>query len=105
MGAMPRPLGMTSLRILAAIRAGASYGLDLVTRTGMPSGTIYPTLARLKKSGLVLGRWEDQRVAEREGRPRRRYYTLTAEGADALAAGAAAYRRLATDLSAGPKRA
>jgi PadR family transcriptional regulator PadR len=82
---MPRPLGITSLRILAAIRDGVSYGLDIVATTGMPSGTVYPTLGRLKKGGLVRARWEDQRVAEREGRPRRRYYELTAEGERVLA--------------------
>lgn len=95
---MPRPLGITSLKILAAIRDGSTYGLDLVTTTGLPSGTIYPTLSRLKSSGLVRARWEDQRVAERDGRPRRRYYGLTPAGAEALAEGVAAYRRVATDL-------
>ncbi len=85
---MPRPLGLTSLRILAAVRVGDAYGLDLVARTGLPSGTVYPTLGRLKRAGLVAARWEDQRLAEREGRPRRRYYELTADGAKALSAGA-----------------
>jgi PadR family transcriptional regulator len=99
---MPRSIGMTSLRILGAIRDGVSYGLDIVTRTGMPSGTVYPTLGRLKKSGLVKPHWEDQRVAEREGRPRRRYYELTGEGAEELAAGAARVATLAQDLTAEP---
>ena len=85
---MPRPLGFTSLRILAAIRDGSAYGLDIVAHTGLPSGTVYPTLARLKSGGLVTSRWEDQRQAEREGRPRRRYYELSAEGHKALAEGA-----------------
>ena len=95
---MPRSLGITSLKILHAIRSGALYGLDLVAQTGMPSGTIYPTLARLRRSGLVRSHWEDQRVAEREGRPRRRYYELTADGAHALAEGASRVARLAGDL-------
>jgi len=86
---MPRSLGLTSLRILAAVRDGDAYGLDLVVRTGLASGTVYPTLGRLKRSGLLVARWEDQRVAEREGRPRRRYYELTAAGARALVEGAA----------------
>ena len=96
---MPRPLGMTSLRILAAIRSGVAYGLDIVTHTGMPSGTVYPTLGRMKKSGLVVARWEDQRVAEREGRPRRRYYELTTNGAIALTEGASRVASLAVDLA------
>jgi len=97
---MPRPLGITSLRILAAIRDGSTYGLDLVATTGLPSGTVYPTLGRLKSAGLVRSAWEDQRVAEREGRPRRRYYSLTGRGAESLAEGAAAYQRVAADLEA-----
>ncbi|MGD8320621.1 MAG: helix-turn-helix transcriptional regulator [Gemmatimonadota bacterium] len=86
---MPRPLGITSLRILAAVRDGDAYGLDLVVRTGLPSGTVYPTLGRLERRGLVSGRWEDRETAEGEGRPRRRYYALTDAGARALAEGAA----------------
>lgn len=85
---MPRPLGVTSLQILAALRADRAYGLELVTRTGLPSGTVYPTLARLKQRGLVRSAWEDTRIAEAEGRPRRRYYQTTAAGVRALAEGA-----------------
>lgn len=85
---MPRPLGATSLQILAAIRDGHNYGLEIVARTGLPSGTVYPGLGRLKRKELVRARWEDQRVAETEGRPRRRYYRLTGEGAKALTEGA-----------------
>ena len=99
---MPRSLGITSLQILSAIRGGVSYGLDIVTRTGMPSGTVYPTLGRLKKGGLVKTHWEDQRVAEREGRPRRRYYELTGQGTKALAEGASRVASLAADLGAEP---
>ncbi len=95
---MPRSLGVTSLQILSSIRDGAAYGLDIVRRTGLPSGTVYPTLGRLKRSGLVTGRWEDQRSAEREGRPRRRYYELTAEGGGALATGLSRLASLAADL-------
>ena len=96
---MPRNLGVTSLRILGSIRDGVAYGLDIVTHTGMPSGTVYPTLGRLKKSGLVRSRWEDQRIAEREGRPRRRYYELTADGASALAEGVERLSTAAADLA------
>ncbi len=97
---MPRPLGITSLQILGSIRGGVTYGLDIVTRTGMPSGTVYPTLGRLRKAELIKARWEDQRVAEREGRPRRRYYDLTGEGAKALAEGASRMAGVAAKLEA-----
>ena len=95
---MPRPLGITSLQILAAIRDGHAYGLDLVARTGLSSGTVYPTLGRLRRAGLVETRWEDQRVAEREGRPRRRYYHLSRDGARALEQGAARVAEAAAAL-------
>jgi DNA-binding PadR family transcriptional regulator len=97
---MPRSLGLTSLQILAAIRDGSTYGLDIVARTGLPSGTVYPTLGRLKRSSLVRTHWEDQRRADREGRPRRRYYELTAEGSRALAVGAARIADAAAALTA-----
>ena len=98
---MPRPLGLTSLQILAAIRDGSTYGLDIVATTGMPSGTVYPTLGRLKRASMVRTHWEDQRSAEKKGRPRRRYYDLTADGARALAEGSARVAQAAAALSAG----
>ena len=97
---MPRPLGVTSLQIMAAIRNGDAYGLDVVAATGLSSGTVYPTLARLRKSGLISSRWEDQRIAERDGRPRRRYYALTPAGAEVLVAGIERHRGVAAYLSA-----
>ena len=98
---MPRSLGITSLQILAAIRDGKSYGLDIVAHTALPSGTVYPTLGRLKRSGLVRPHWEDQRAAEREGRPRRRYYDLSAEGTRALSEGTSRVAAAAASLNPG----
>jgi DNA-binding PadR family transcriptional regulator len=99
---LSRPLGFTSLQILAAIRDGSAYGLDIVVRTGLPSGTVYPTLGRLKRAGLLTSRWEDQRHAERDGRPRRRYYEVTAEGGLALAEGMARAAHTLEVLRPGP---
>lgn len=101
---MPRNLGITSLRILGAIRDGRTYGLDIVTHTGLPSGTVYPTLGRLKRRGLVDASWEDQRHAEREGRPRRRYYRLSAAGSEVLARGASRLAKVAAELQEAPGR-
>lgn len=95
---MPRSLGLTSLRILAAIRDGDSYGLDIIVATGLASGTVYPTLGRLRRSGLVVPRWEDSQVAEREGRPRRRYYTLSPAGEEALREGVERVRAVGDSL-------
>jgi PadR family transcriptional regulator PadR len=98
---MPRGLGITSLQILAAIRDGSAYGLELIAATGLPSGTVYPTLGRLRSRGLIRSRWEDQRVADREGRPRRRYYELSPEGARALTEGLERIQAVAADLRPG----
>jgi PadR family transcriptional regulator, regulatory protein PadR len=43
-------------------------------------GTLYKALGRLEEFGLLTSRWEDAAAAA-EGRPRRRLYELTGEGA------------------------
>lgn len=99
---MPRPLGTTSLRILAAVRGGARYGLDIVRQTGIPTGTVYPTLGRLERRGQLRSRWEAQGVADEAGRPRRKFYELTAEGASALAEGARRISSVMAELARDP---
>jgi DNA-binding PadR family transcriptional regulator len=42
-------------------------------------GTLYKALSRLEEFGLLTSRWEDAAAAE--GRPRRRLYELTSQGA------------------------
>lgn len=51
-------------------------------------GTLYKALGRLEGFGLLSSHWED--AAEVEGRPRRRLYELTSQGAEVAA-------RVATD--------
>jgi len=46
-------------------------------------GTLYRALDRLEEMGLFKSRAEDPDIAAREGRPRRRLYTLTAVGEQA----------------------
>ena len=43
-------------------------------------GTLYKALGRLEEFGLLTSRWEDADAAE--GRPRRRLYELTPQGAE-----------------------
>ena len=57
------------------------YGLQICTEAGLPSGTIHPILGRLERLGWLESRWEDI-DSHKEGRPRRRYYQLTKEGAE-----------------------
>jgi PadR family transcriptional regulator, regulatory protein PadR len=44
-------------------------------------GTLYKALGRLEELGLLASRWEDAAAAQ--GRPRRRLYELTGQGAQA----------------------
>ncbi|HEY7925922.1 MAG TPA: helix-turn-helix transcriptional regulator [Candidatus Dormibacteraeota bacterium] len=59
--------------------AGARYGAELMTASGLRAGTLYPILNRLELDGWILGRWEDIDESA-EGRRRRRYYRLTGAG-------------------------
>lgn len=70
------------LRALLAEPSKERYGLELSDLVGVPSGTIYPILARLEQAGWVDSAWEDPAAHEAAGRPRRRFYWLTPDGAD-----------------------
>jgi PadR family transcriptional regulator PadR len=69
------------LRALLTEPTQEMYGLQICTAAGLPSGTIHPILARLEHFGWLESRWEDI-DSHREGRPRRRYYQLTKDGAE-----------------------
>jgi DNA-binding PadR family transcriptional regulator len=59
------------------------YGFELGALTGLASGTVHPILARLEAARWVESFWEDIDTAA-AGRPRRRYYRLTADGVPAV---------------------
>ncbi len=61
------------------------YGLEIAERTGLLPGTTYPILLRLQQAGWIDGRWEMIDPHD-EQRPRRRYYKLTEDGAEAAKA-------------------
>jgi DNA-binding PadR family transcriptional regulator len=75
---------------LSMLRAGHAtfhgFGLAQTMREHSGSrsltahGTLYKALSRLEEFGLLTSRWEDAAAAA-EGRPRRRLYELTGEGA------------------------
>jgi PadR family transcriptional regulator, regulatory protein PadR len=67
------------LRVMTADPSAQHYGYDLMKAAKLPSGTLYPMLARLQQDGLVDSEWEAQRE-DAGGRPPRKYYRLTAEG-------------------------
>jgi DNA-binding PadR family transcriptional regulator len=58
------------------------HGFDLAQRTKLKSGTLYPLLARLENNHWLQSRWEEVDPHE-VGRPRRRFYSLTALGEQA----------------------
>ena len=60
------------------------YGFDVIDHTGLASGTVYPALSTLERKQLVESWWEKKGPAHSDGRPRRKYYRVTAEGSDAL---------------------
>src|SRR5215469_17066386 len=68
------------LRTLLADPTREMYGLQICGDAGLPSGTIHPILARLEGLGWVESHWEDI-DAHAEGRPQRRYYRMTEDGA------------------------
>ena len=53
------------------------YGYELLKKTGLQSGTLYPLLMRLSDQGLLEAEW---REPEKTGKPPRHVYRLTPTG-------------------------
>ena len=83
MGTEPRMTWQTQavLKYLLADLTGEHYGLEISEHVGLPAPSIYVILARLERFGWVTSEWEsiDEALA---GRRKRRYYRLTASGAE-----------------------
>ena len=58
------------------------YGLEISKQADLETGTLYPVMARLERVRWVESSWEDPELSINEGRPRRRYYRLTENGAE-----------------------
>jgi transcriptional regulator len=79
--------GSAEVLILGTLEERARHGYEIARliesqSSGMivlHSATLYPTLYRLEKRGLIRGRW-----VEKPGQRRRRYYRITAAGRAAL---------------------
>jgi len=76
-------LALSMLRSGQATFHGFGLAQSMREQTGSRSltghGTLYKALSRLEEFDLLTSRWEDAEAAE--GRPRRRLYELTAQGA------------------------
>ncbi|HVV48792.1 MAG TPA: PadR family transcriptional regulator [Polyangia bacterium] len=100
-----RPSTATRLVFQAFLDSPAeeTYGFELASATGLPSGTIYPILRRLEDEKLIRSRWVE--VQTDTQRRNRRYYALTAEGRRVAQAATVdqrqALRLLAPGLEAG----
>jgi len=74
--------------ILTFLGGWEKYGLDILDglNEGRPIpigfGSLYPTLNRLEKKGLISWKWGDEQDAS--GGARRKYYKVTGQGAAAL---------------------
>ncbi len=98
------------LRAFVAEPGRQMYGLQIGQEAGLASGTVHPILARLEACGWLDSSWEDL-GQEAVGRPRRRFYQLTPDGAvraaralhraEAQAARPAAVPRFAPGLAEG----
>ena len=88
-------LSHTAALILKTLSLGHCFGFDIMTTTGLPSGTVYPALRRLERDKLVQSRWEPEMDAAAKQRPARRYYEITAAGRTAALAATERYPLLA----------
>jgi PadR family transcriptional regulator len=89
------------LLILSVLERGSRHGYAVIAalreRSGglfdLAEGTVYPTLHRLERSGLIASEWE------RASGRKRRLYTLTRSGRAALARQTAQWRRWSGGLN------
>lgn len=79
-----RPFSDQTLAVLEMIAAAPHewvYGLEISKVTGLKSGSLYPILMRCAERGLLESCWLQP---ERQGRPPRHGYRITATGAKAI---------------------
>jgi PadR family transcriptional regulator len=83
MGTEPHLTGPT-LKVLGALFSSSGgielSGAEISRATKLASGTLYPILFRLERAGWLESRWEVE-DPKALGRPRRRFYRVTALGA------------------------
>lgn len=76
--------GILDYCILAILASGDSYAPAIIAELKkaemiVVEGTLYPILTRLKNQGILTYRWEESPQG-----PPRKYYSLTADGREAL---------------------
>ncbi len=89
--------GVLEYCVLALLRHDEMYATDVVRRLAgvqglsTSEGTVYPLLSRLRRDGLLSSRLEESPAG-----PARRYYRLTADGANRLDAFMPQWRQFRT---------
>jgi PadR family transcriptional regulator, regulatory protein PadR len=94
MGKAEPRLTQQTLAVLGALTSNAARelsGAEIAKASKLQSGTLYPILYRLEEFGWLASRWEEGDPVAL-GRPRRRYYRITAEGAKRI-------QRVVTELT------
>jgi PadR family transcriptional regulator PadR len=87
--------GVLELAVLAVIARGETYGYEILSTLesagfdGVGDASVYGTLRRLEQAGHL----ESRLVASDSG-PARKYYSVTASGADQLQAGTKTWSRI-----------
>ena len=93
--------GVLPLVLLRLVADAEDYGYSLVMRlherglTDLTEGTVYPALSRLEARGLL-----GSRLVPSASGPARKYYEITAAGAEELARGLSAWTSLADTVHA-----
>ncbi len=90
--------GILEYCILAILSRGDSYAPKIISELKQAEmivveGTLYPILTRQKNAGLLTYRWEESPQG-----PPRKYYTLTNNGRDYLAAFDTAWEELVEQI-------
>jgi len=102
--------GSAELLVLSLLEARPRHGYEIsklienrsAGRLRFHIASLYPLLYRLEERGWIQGRW-----VEKAGERRRRFYRLTAQGREVLAAQRETWREfvLAVDLVTGGENA
>ena len=90
--------GLKVLRFLMETPREGRSGAEMSKATKVGSGTLYPMLARLEAAGWLKSEWEVIDPSE-AGRPRRRFYRLTAVGQNSARAALADLQMTAGELA------
>jgi PadR family transcriptional regulator len=87
--------GVLELAVLAVIARGETYGYEILSTLedagldAVGDASVYGTLRRLEQAGRVTSR-----LAASNGGPARKYYAMTAGGAEQLQTGTDAWTRI-----------